>query len=91
MNQRLGNLTPADVHFGRDQTILIERERIKRQTIANRRLLHRRQVSHNVTNQTSQRAASCPENSDDGQWLKPQSEQHKRIISFAPPNKKLGS
>jgi hypothetical protein len=27
------------------QTILIEREKIKRQTIANRRLLHRRQVA----------------------------------------------
>jgi putative transposase len=33
-----GNLTPVDVYFGRGQTILIERERIKRQTIANRRL-----------------------------------------------------
>ena len=30
---------------GRGQTILIERERIKRQTIANRRLLHRRQAA----------------------------------------------
>jgi hypothetical protein len=29
----------------RGQTLLIERERIKRQTIANRRLLHRRQVT----------------------------------------------
>jgi hypothetical protein len=35
------NLTAADVYFGRGQTILIERERIKRQTIANRRLMHR--------------------------------------------------
>ena len=35
----------ADVFFGRGQTILIERERIKRQTIANRRLLHRRQAA----------------------------------------------
>jgi putative transposase len=41
-HESIGNLTPADVHFGRGQTILIERERIKRQTIANRRLLHRR-------------------------------------------------
>ena len=40
-----GHLTPADVYFGRRQTILIERERIKRQTIANRRLLHRRQAA----------------------------------------------
>jgi hypothetical protein len=33
------------VEAGRGQTILIERERIKRQTIANRRLLHRWQVA----------------------------------------------
>ena len=44
-HESLGNLTPADVYFGRGQTILIERERIKRQTIANRRLLHRRQAA----------------------------------------------
>jgi putative transposase len=36
----LGNLAPADVYFGRAKTILLERERIKRQTIANRRLHH---------------------------------------------------
>jgi putative transposase len=44
-HESIGNLTPADVYFGRGQTILIERERIKRQTIANRCLLHRRQVA----------------------------------------------
>ncbi len=44
-HESLGNLTPADVYFGRGQTILIERERIKRQTIANRRLLHHRQAA----------------------------------------------
>jgi transposase-like protein len=44
-HESLGNLTPADVYFGRGQTILIERERIKRQTIENRRLLHRRQAA----------------------------------------------
>ncbi len=33
-------LTPADVYFGRAETILLEREKIKRQTIANRRLQH---------------------------------------------------
>jgi len=44
-HESLGNLAPADVYFGRGQTILIERERIKRQTIANRRLLHRRQAA----------------------------------------------
>ena len=35
----------SDVYFGRSQTILIERERIKRQTIATRRLLHRQQAA----------------------------------------------
>jgi putative transposase len=41
-HESIGNLMPAGVYFGRGQTILIERERIKRQTIANRRLLHHR-------------------------------------------------
>ena len=39
-HESLGNLTPADVYFGRAKTILLERERIKRLTIANRRLQH---------------------------------------------------
>ena len=39
-HESLSNLTPADVYFGRAQTILLERERIKRATIQNRRLQH---------------------------------------------------
>jgi hypothetical protein len=39
-HESLNNLTPADVYFGRGQTILLERERIKRRTIELRRLLH---------------------------------------------------
>jgi putative transposase len=39
-HESLDNLTPADVYFGRRQTILLERERIKRATIQNRRLQH---------------------------------------------------
>jgi putative transposase len=39
-HESINNLTPADVYFGRGPTILAERERIKRQTIANRRLQH---------------------------------------------------
>jgi putative transposase len=39
-HESLGNLTPADVYFGRGQTILLERERIKRRTIELRRLRH---------------------------------------------------
>jgi hypothetical protein len=39
-HESLKNLPPADVYFGRGQIILMQRERIKRQTIQNRRLLH---------------------------------------------------
>ncbi|NKB84833.1 IS3 family transposase [Ochrobactrum grignonense] len=39
-HESLDNLTPADVYFGRAQTILLERERIKRDTIRKRRLNH---------------------------------------------------
>jgi putative transposase len=39
-HESIDNLTPADVYFGRGLTILAERERIKQQTIANRRLQH---------------------------------------------------
>ena len=44
-HESIGNLTPADVYFGRGQTILLHRERIKRQTIALRRLQHQRQAA----------------------------------------------
>ncbi len=44
-HESLGNLTPADVYFGRGQTILLERERIKRKTIEKRRLQHQRQAA----------------------------------------------
>ena len=44
-HESIDNLTPADVYFGRGQTILLERERIKRQTIQQRRLLHRKQAA----------------------------------------------
>ena len=41
-HESLKNLTPADVYFGRGQTILLKRERIKRKTIEHRSLQHRR-------------------------------------------------
>ena len=44
-HESVGNLTPADVYFGRGQTILLQRERIKRQTIGQRRLQHQRQAA----------------------------------------------
>jgi transposase InsO family protein/transposase-like protein len=43
-HESISNLTPADVYFGRAANILAERERIKRQTIADRRLQHRLQA-----------------------------------------------
>jgi hypothetical protein len=44
-HESLGNLTPADVYFGRGQAILSERARIKRHTIQQRRLLHQQQAA----------------------------------------------
>jgi putative transposase len=41
-HESLKNLTPADVYFGRGQTILLKRERIKRKTIELRSLQHRK-------------------------------------------------
>jgi putative transposase len=39
-HESINNLTPADAYFGRGPTILAERERIKRETIENRRRQH---------------------------------------------------
>ena len=44
-HESLSNLTPADVYFGRGEAILVERKRIKRQTLARRRLLHHVQAA----------------------------------------------
>ena len=44
-HESLQNLTPADVYFGRGQTTLQKRERIKRKTIETRRLLHRKSAA----------------------------------------------
>jgi putative transposase len=44
-HESLGNLTPADVYFGRGQTILLQRERIKQATIKNRRLQHQKNAA----------------------------------------------
>jgi transposase InsO family protein len=44
-HESLQNLTPADVYFGRGQTILLQRERIKRDTIRHRRLQHHRKAA----------------------------------------------
>jgi len=39
-HESLGNLTPADVYFGRDRAIIDRRRRIKQSTIEQRRLAH---------------------------------------------------
>ena len=44
-HESLGNLTPADVYFGRGEAILRERARIKRQTLMDRRLRHHAQAA----------------------------------------------
>jgi putative transposase len=44
-HESLNNLTPADVYFGRAQTILLKRQRIKQQTIRRRRLLNLKQAA----------------------------------------------
>jgi putative transposase len=45
LTESLGNLTPADVYFGRGPAILAEREKIKKLTIQNRRLIHQRRAA----------------------------------------------
>ena len=44
-HESINNLTPADVYFGRGQTILLQRERIKRKTLETRRLHHRKSAA----------------------------------------------
>ena len=44
-HESLGNLTPADVYFGRAETILRRRQQIKEKTIRKRRLLHQQAVA----------------------------------------------
>jgi putative transposase len=44
-HESLGNLTPADIYFGRGLTILARRQKIKHQTIELRRRLHQQAVA----------------------------------------------
>jgi putative transposase len=44
-HESLDNLTPADVYFGRGQAILERREKIKRETIEQRRRLHQQAIA----------------------------------------------
>jgi len=44
-HESLDNLTPADVYYGREATIIERRRKIKEQTIRSRRLAHQRQAA----------------------------------------------
>jgi putative transposase len=44
-HESLGNLTPADIHFGRGPTILTRRQNIKLKTIELRRRLHQQAIA----------------------------------------------
>jgi transposase InsO family protein len=44
-HERLNNVTPADVYFGRDKSIIRESRKIKIQTIQKRRLQHQKQAA----------------------------------------------
>ena len=44
-HESLNNLTPADIYFGRAQTILLRRHTIKLKTIELRRRLHQQAVA----------------------------------------------
>ena len=58
-HKSLGNVTTADVSFGRDQAILKERKKIKKLTIQNRRLQHQKQAAY--SNQNRSRASMLQE------------------------------
>jgi hypothetical protein len=44
-HESINNLTHADVYFGRGQSILKQRERIKRKTMETRRLQYRKHAA----------------------------------------------
>jgi transposase InsO family protein len=44
-HESLGNLTPADVYFGRDGAIIARRRKIRKDTFEKRRLAHQRQAA----------------------------------------------
>lgn len=47
-HESLNNLTPADVYYGRGQSILNKREKIKQRTLAMRRQMYYDKQSRNL-------------------------------------------
>ena len=70
-HESLENLTPADVYFGRGQAILLERARIKRNTITKDACFTRRSPLNinqpDEANSPLDYALNCPNCSDDAQ------------------------
>jgi hypothetical protein len=60
-HESIDNLTPANVYFALGQTILLERERIKRKTMQHRRLLHKTHAALKSNRMRCQRAAESPQ------------------------------
>jgi len=44
-SESLGNVTPADVYFGRDGAILSERRKTKEKTMKQRRLINQKRAA----------------------------------------------
>ena len=69
-HESLSNVTPADAYFGRAETIIKQRDRIKLQTIEHRRLQHRKLATEHQPPDEADApliyAASCAKCSDDG-------------------------
>ena len=59
-HESLENLTPADVYFGRGQTILLERERIKRSTFKQLCLQYRNLAAGSVRTNCLERSGVGP-------------------------------
>jgi len=73
-HESIANLTPADVYFGRGQTILLERERIKRQTIESRRLNYRRIAAYSQISKLDNTLMMCEYSlRDEARWPHPRS------------------
>src|SRR5207244_358837 len=69
-HESLDNLTPADVYFGRGRAILKRREKIKRETIEQRRRLHQQAIAAQTFKPDEPDTllncqANCPKCSDD--------------------------